>query len=217
MKKYIFEQQPFDYNIFIQGISQAGKRVVGNYKPATQDQIEKFQAVLDCALPNDYKQFLQSGNGGIIDSRKIERHIAVVDVKQTVNGNEWLSEPQISIRFFYTLDESTLLEREENEGPRSSLVRNFYLPIVNSKYYDEYAYTEEAMGLGEIKLIVIAGSDDHYIALSCDNQLKGKVLAIDSGTYPEDYPEGVAKPMSNVALLADSFDEFLQSIYYEVL
>ena len=70
------------------------------------------------------------------------------------------------------------------------------------------------MGLANKNLVIIASSDDHYIALSCDDDLYGKVLAIDSGVYPEDYPPGVAKTMANVAILADSFDNFLQSIFY---
>jgi len=46
------------------------------------------------------------------------------------------------------------------------------------------------------------------ILLSCDELLEGSVLAVDTSFYPE-------KPIDNVAILADSFDEFLQSIYYK--
>jgi len=56
---------------------------------------------------------------------------------------------------------------------------------------------------------------DHYIAISCDDELYGKVLAIDSGVYPEDFPAGEVRTMANVAILADSFNQFMQAIYYE--
>ena len=214
MKKFIFKEQPFDRGIFIQGISQAGQKITGNYKPATAEEINKFETELNCSLPDDYKNFLLSINGGTIDPAKIDKTSAAIDIKQTVNGNDWASEPVITVSFLYTLDESTLLERDKNENTRRSLTRSFHLPVVNSRYYDDYANTEEAMGLANKNLVIIASSDDHYIALSCDDDLYGKVLAIDSGVYPEDYPPGVAKTMANVAILADSFDNFLQSIFY---
>ena len=50
MKKFIFKEQPFDRGIFIQGISQAGQKITGNYKPATAEEINKFETELNCSL-----------------------------------------------------------------------------------------------------------------------------------------------------------------------
>jgi len=166
---------------------------------------------MSCILPKEYKDFLLSVNGGMIDPKLASPSI---DVVQTVNGNDWLSESNITVRFLYTLDESTLVQREKNEGAENRFLSALHLPTVNKHYYDAYAPNEEAMGLDSKKLVIIADSDDHYIALSCDDDMYGKVLAIDSGSYPEDYPAGVANTMFNVAILADSFDIFLKSIFY---
>ena len=207
-KNYHLNRKPYDYSLFTQGVDDSGKAIQEAYTPATDQQISKFEADYECSLPTDYKQFLLNCNGGKI-TRKNDTIQMAVDVIHTVNEKSLVRATVIDIDHFYSLDEATLLARGERENNLWSIMETWYLPKAQDAYR-EFVNMQDIVGLVGKKFIVIAAgsASKHVILLSCDDEFNGKVLVVDTNLYPD-------KPFDYLAILADSFDEFQQALYYE--
>jgi len=203
MKTHPFPKKPYDTSLFIRTI--VGSEIeTGSLTPASDVEIADFENVLGYQIPADYKEFLQKCNGGVIDPARASRYIGA-DIISTPNGNSF-SEPNIGIDYFFTLDKASLLDAGE-ENYRESMVDMFYLPIAQNSYKD-LDFDDLPTGLEHEKVIYFADGASYFWLLGCEGDFKNKVLVLDSNVDPD-------KPLDNVGIVADSFDEFMQSLYYE--
>jgi len=206
-KKYVFGSDPINYELFIQGALTSGEPVYSGYKPASKQDIEQFENEFDCSLSPEYKIFLENCNGGLANYDDVNGHI-YADIKRTANGNDLFTAKSLVIYYFFTLDKQTLLNRFERDSQRESELVTFHLSSVQRIYLHDYVEVQEIASLQDKRFIYIADSHDYFIMLGCCGEFENQVLAIDTSLYPE-------SPLDNVAVLADSFEEFLRSLYYE--
>lgn len=205
-KRYVFDQGGIDKDLFIKGVSQSAKIIETSFTPATVSRIQEFEHRYECTLPVEYSQFLQTSNGGQIHPRKKCRDIRV-DVMQSVNGNTFKFD-SVGIDYFLTLDRDSLPELFANSPLAGILERSFYLPVAYDYYLKDYASLDRTLGLDEQQFIYIVNcsGSSQYVVLAWGGELENKVLVVDSSIDP-------AKPLDNVGILANSFNEFLLSLY----
>lgn len=206
-KVMVFDQSNIDKSLFIKGINLSGRVIESSYNPATSFQIQEFEQQYECILPAEYSQFLRTCNGGQIHPTKKCRDIRV-DVLHSVNGNK-LEFDSVGIDFFLTLDRDSLSELGGSTSTRW-LERSFYLPTAHNSYLKNYAVLDEALGISKQQFIYIANcaESSQYAVLAWGGEHENNVLVVDSSFDPKN-------PLDNVGILANSFDEFLLSLYCE--
>ena len=74
--------------------------------------------------------------------------------------------------------------------------------------YHELETDEITKGLENENIVYIADGHSFYFLLGCAGRFENKVLVLNTNIDAD-------QPLDNVAIVADSFDGFLQSIYYE--
>ena len=134
----------------------------------------------------------------------------VIDKRQSVNGNDLIYWSKFTVGVFKTLDQHTVREMSQglSDSRRFGLRRAWLLPDSQPSYH-RWVREEKIEELYGKRIVEIAMTSDHYsILLSCDDLLRDKVLLKDHTILAE-------QPFDNFAILADSFDDFLRSIYCE--
>ena len=204
VKTYVFPKQPYDYTLFVRGINMSGRVDSRRLTPANEVEISEFEKFLGFELPSGYRDFLSNCNGGVINPKRASRYVGA-DVVKPLAEKPFSDDPSIGIDFFFTLDKASLLD-EEDENRRASRVYSFHLPSAQN-IYSALADDELTKGLENEKLIYFADGHSFYWLLGCDGKFKNKVLVLNTNLDPE-------TPLDNVAVIADSFDEFMQSLYF---
>lgn len=201
MKSFPFPEQPYDYSLFIRGVKKSGEIDNRTLDKADDKEIANFEKTLGFELPTEYVDFLRNCNGGVIDPNRASRSLSI-DTKAYLSGKPF-PEPSVGTHFFFTLDKKSLSDGED----ASTMVYLFHLPSAQNIFHD-LEYEGLTKGLENEKLLYFINGHSYYFLLGCEGQFKNKVLVLNTNLEPN-------SPLENVAVVAESFDAFMQSLYYE--
>ena len=158
-------------------------------RPATLEEIERFEKVIGVRLPEDYREYLASGGGGASTRGEYAFKMTKPGILENDDvGGEALLE--------------YLLSAAASDGEESDLMASY--KYMNSPDREFNYLPQDMIVIGEAP----GGS---YVLLGIKGDRRGKVYFWDSNLFPlEDFgPE----TYENISYVADSFSEFLSSLY----
>lgn len=205
-KKYLFQSKPYSKELFIRGVGLGGTTLSSEeLSPAGEEVVSAFEKSISCKLPDSYRDFLIHYNGGMIDPYKASRNIAC-DVIESANSTQNFGYKTIVVDYFYTLDRQSVDVLIEN-GVRSA--EQFFLPTAYKEFQSMLNDDEDGnkYGFSEETVVPIADSAPFGLLICCTGKLKNKVLVMDFNSFAD-------KPLDNIGVLANSFDEFMQKLYF---
>ena len=203
MKIYIFPKKPFDYDLFVKGIADNGSIINEKIEGASESDVSALEELIGAEIPQDYKEYLLHCNGGMIDPSVTSRNIGM-DPKGSINGSDNFGYKTIVVDFFYSLNKDVIASLSKMPIEFAP----WYLPNAFSQFNELLQEDDDQFGLQDEILLPIGDTSPYGLVLSCKGAYQNKVLLLDSNEIPD-------TPLDNVALIADSFDDFIQSLYYE--
>lgn len=186
-----------DISNFIVGVGSNGKVIEDRIPPATENEVLTFEGTINSSLPDDYRKFLMTINGGIFNPT-IEQYI-YYDVKKPYVGSAMTAgTPQI-LSYLFTLSHEAL--------NKSGISRLGHLEV----FYNLYLETEHDYPNRPVDFIPIGSTPGSIIVLiGIRGPHKGKVASY------EFMEHNLENPLEDVFHIADSFDEFLSNLYFSV-
>lgn len=156
---------------------------------ASSDEIKQFEEIIGMQLPNDYRQYLLSGGGGVSPK-------GYYAFKTTEPGVLVLGKYHEEVLLGYL--SSAVIE----ENGFSELMTHFR--FMNSPER-EYAFLPDD--------IITIGSDQGggSILLGIGGNQKGKIFYLNPNLFPDE--EATIGNYENISFVANSFPEFLDSLY----
>lgn len=178
----------------ITGVNSAGEIVDSQIAPASEMEISAFELKINATLPEDYREFLKTANGGRFNPR-VSRYV-FFDVKNAYSGKAASSSQQQILGYFFTLSSACL----DSAGLSDIL----HLEVNFELYMKSVIDFPNRPG----NFIPIANTPgSNLVLIGIRGEHKGKVVAYE---YMELNVDG---PLEDVFHIADSFDDFFEGLY----
>ena len=183
-----------DRSKFVVGVDDSSVLVQRPCLPATEEQIADYERKIGKPLPPDYREFLSSTNGGCYDPN-VEPYV-YFDVKQPYAGSAECADSCPEFRYLFTLDSSASVELGSKDLFDLSINFDWYLTSD-----DEYPHRS----LDFVPIGIHSG--DNLLVMGIRGEHKGKVASYERMEWRAE------APLEDVFHVANSFDEFLDSVY----
>lgn len=182
-------------NHLIFGVDRSGIPVAKPIPPATEKEVIGFEESVGYTLPDDYRNFLLTVNGGAVNKNTAKNLIYHVEplVENTVGHSG-----EFELGYMYSLFEG---DKKLFDSDFMGLQLRFHHDILLSMSEDGFEFVPDHC----VPIADYFGAA--YLLLALDGTYKNKILfyGFNMGKRPN-------APYDNVGLVADNFAEFIASL-----